>query len=834
PDRLAGDIREIDGLNHYIGMRKLEEAAPRERLAAKSVIAGLTACMVAAALLPWRWPVLLLVPVILFPPLFLADLWWWLRDFGLHLDPKAPFSSSVKPFVPRILGEGKIAQFRTRGALETGFYLCIAAALVSLLFAWLRLRRPRPQPNPPSQGGSVKEKTATVALLGLCLLVSPARSATLVVTPQDAAKALDQALEKAAPGDTIVLRGGVHRGPVLLRKSIRLVGEEGAVLDGGGCGTVVQLEAPGIQLKGLTIRNSGDLLANEDAGVLVAAPGVHVEENRFEDVLFGVYLRQARDSVVRGNRFHGKALPVPRRGDLIRLWYSDGATVEDNRVRGGRDVVLWFSNHLTIRGNTVEGGRYGVHFMYCHDALVTGNRLTDNSVGAFLMYSRGLRLENNWIAENRGPSGYGIGLKDMDDSVTDNNVLAGNRAGLFLEQVRGRFEHNLIAGNDRGIVLFPSARGNRFADNTFVENGEQVVVEGGSGLMTSNTFAGNFWSDYRGGDADGDGFGDSAYRPARLFERLSDRNSSLRLFAGSPSAEALDFAARLLPIFAPQPKFIDPHPRMTPLPSPLATPNRSRPGSWLLAAFAFLAMPVSLVLGLRWPCRRRRENKEKEVFDSFSSSACLPVSLPSRQPAISVSGLTKRFGSVLAVADLSFEVGLGETVALWGPNGAGKTTILKCLLGLIPFEGTARVQGTVCGPRGKAARRLLGYVPQEIRLHPDQTVREAIDFYARLRKAPQTRVGELLAEWQLCDITERPVRHLSGGMKQKLALVIALLSDPPVMLLDEPTSNLDTRTRQELDELLERLKKAGKTLLFCSHRAGEIGRLADRVLILER
>ena len=139
PDRMTGDIHEIDGLNHYIGMRKLEQAAVRERQAAKSVIAGLAACMVVVALLPWRWPVLLLVPVIVFPLLFLGDLWWWLRDSGLNLDPKAPFSSSVKPFVPRMLGEGKIAQFRTHGALGSGFYLCSAAALASLLFTWVKL-----------------------------------------------------------------------------------------------------------------------------------------------------------------------------------------------------------------------------------------------------------------------------------------------------------------------------------------------------------------------------------------------------------------------------------------------------------------------------------------------------------------------------------------------------------------------------------------------------------------------------------------------------------------------------------------------------------------------
>jgi ABC-type multidrug transport system ATPase subunit len=92
----------------------------------------------------------------------------------------------------------------------------------------------------------------------------------------------------------------------------------------------------------------------------------------------------------------------------------------------------------------------------------------------------------------------------------------------------------------------------------------------------------------------------------------------------------------------------------------------------------------------------------------------------------------------------------------------------------------------------------------------------------------------LIDDWGLRDVDRLPVRHLSGGMKQKLSLVVALLSDPPVLLLDEPTSNLDAHARREFAELLERLKATGKTLLFCTHRPSEIWRLADRVIVLER
>jgi ABC-type multidrug transport system ATPase subunit len=113
-------------------------------------------------------------------------------------------------------------------------------------------------------------------------------------------------------------------------------------------------------------------------------------------------------------------------------------------------------------------------------------------------------------------------------------------------------------------------------------------------------------------------------------------------------------------------------------------------------------------------------------------------------------------------------------------------------------------------------------------------VAETVRFYARLRRVDAARAGRLLLDWGLEDVQQRQVRHLSGGMKQKLALVVALLADPPVLLLDEPTSNLDARTRAEFGVLLERLKATGKTMLFCTHRPSEVWKLADRVIVLKR
>ena len=202
--------------------------------------------------------------------------------------------------------------------------------------------------------------------------------------------------------------------------------------------------------------------------------------------------------------------------------------------------------------------------------------------------------------------------------------------------------------------------------------------------------------------------------------------------------------------------------------------------------------------------------------------------------AINVNGLSKRFGRVEALKEVSFSVPQGETVVLWGSNGAGKTTILRCLLGVLAFDGALQVSGFDVSTQGKQVRSHIGYVPQEIRLHQDQSVWETVSFYARLRRIKTDRAKELLREWDLSSAQKQSVNHLSGGMKQKLALIIALLSDPPILFLDESTSHLDLKTRHEFVSQLSKLQKSGKTILLCSHRLSEVCKLADRVIVLEQ
>jgi heme ABC exporter ATP-binding subunit CcmA len=193
--------------------------------------------------------------------------------------------------------------------------------------------------------------------------------------------------------------------------------------------------------------------------------------------------------------------------------------------------------------------------------------------------------------------------------------------------------------------------------------------------------------------------------------------------------------------------------------------------------------------------------------------------------------LTKRYGATKVLDQVSFTIAAGEAVALWGANGAGKTTTLRCLLGVQSFEGKLTVNSMDVKRQGKQVRAAIGYVPQEAAFY-DLTVRETLLFYCRLKKAPLTHIAQVLEQVQLSQHSHKKINNLSGGMKQRLALAAALLGDPPILMLDEPTANLDMQAQRDFSHMIQALNQAGKTIVFSSHRLDEVVTLAQRVLVL--
>jgi len=202
--------------------------------------------------------------------------------------------------------------------------------------------------------------------------------------------------------------------------------------------------------------------------------------------------------------------------------------------------------------------------------------------------------------------------------------------------------------------------------------------------------------------------------------------------------------------------------------------------------------------------------------------------------ALRTEGLTKYYGSVVGVEDLSLEVERGEIYGFLGPNGAGKTTTIRLLLDLLrPTRGRAMVMGIDCHRESLQARRQIGYLPGELPIYPDLTAEGYLAYLASVDGRP-VAAADLAALCRRFDVSDvdlrRRLREQSHGMKQKIGIIQALMARPPIVILDEPTSGLDPLMVQAFREELEELKRGGRTTVFLSsHVLAEVESTCDRV-----
>lgn len=210
----------------------------------------------------------------------------------------------------------------------------------------------------------------------------------------------------------------------------------------------------------------------------------------------------------------------------------------------------------------------------------------------------------------------------------------------------------------------------------------------------------------------------------------------------------------------------------------------------------------------------------------------------SAQPAISIRGITKRYGRLTAVNNLDLEVNQGEILGFLGLNGAGKTTMIRMLLDLLrPTSGSALILSHDCQSDGLQARALTGYLPGELGIYSHLTGREVLEFLAGLSKQTLDKryTQELQERLELPDSDlRRRLREYSTGMKRKLGLLQALHADPPLLILDEPTEGLDPLMQVSFYELLADLKRRGRTIFMSSHVLSEVARVCDRVALLRK
>ena len=384
-------------------------------------------------------------------------------------------------------------------------------------------------------------------LTGLLAGIKNLHAAEIDVIPGKAR--LQAAIDAADDGDTLLLAPGVYTGSINIHRSIRLRGKAGSIVDGEGSGHVIMVSAPGVEVSGLTVRNSGNDLNREDSGIFITERGdqVQIRNNRLEKNLIGIYLKGPdsaliSNNIILGSRFHR----MNDRGNGVYVWNSPGSIVEENDIRYGRDgIFVTTSRNNIFRANRISDLRFAVHYMYTHDSEIENNISTGNHVGYALMFSDRIAARGNL---SQGDKQRGLFFNFANYSVIEGNRVVGAEKCVFIYNANfNRFNHNRFEECQIGIHFTAGSEKNEIYNNAFINNRSQVKYVGTRYIEWSKQGRGNYWSDNIAFDIDKNGIADQIYRPNDLVDQIVWRHPLAKLLLNSPSVQILKWAQSEFP-----------------------------------------------------------------------------------------------------------------------------------------------------------------------------------------------------------------------------------------------------------------------------------------------
>lgn len=394
----------------------------------------------------------------------------------------------------------------------------------------------------------------------LCLLAAAGGGLAGELTVQPG-QSIAAAIARAAPGDVIRVERGHYRERLLIDKPLTLKGIDRPTLNGGLKGDTIRVTAEDVTIEGLIVRNSGDSLIEQNAGIYIR-PGAHRAVVRNCDLsynLFGLWIEKADDVRIENNLITGKRdYRSASRGNGIQLYNTQRARIVGNRISFVRDAIyVDVSHHAVFRGNRLHHSRYGTHYMNSYYNLWEDNEAHHNRGGLALMEVRNQIVRNNraW-----GNSDHGIMLRTIQDSVIEGNVVAGNGRGFFIYDAEyNTLRDNLVMDNTVGVHLWAGSYRNKAEGNDFILNRTQIKYV----ASRDETWPGNYWSNYVGWDRNGDGVGDVSYEANDMVDYLSWRHPMMKLLLASPAVQTLRMVSQQFPLLRAT-SIVDPRPRMAP------------------------------------------------------------------------------------------------------------------------------------------------------------------------------------------------------------------------------------------------------------------------------
>lgn len=394
--------------------------------------------------------------------------------------------------------------------------------------------------------------------------------APVFVGAETAGDRLRHEIDAAAPGSTVRVATGDYDGPFVITKPLHLLAVKGAILRGDGKTNVVSIRAPDVEIAGFIVRGSGRDLSEDLAAIHITGARAVIRENRIFDMLHGVYVRGCNDcriidNVILGDGARGDVIADPvssglktndvasaefcdvvgsqdSRGNGIHLWNSSGHFIARNTISGTRDGIYFsFTRQTRVLENLITHVRYGLHYMYSDENVFERNRFSENAAGAALMFSKKLLLRANHFVSNRSHRAYGLLLQSIDDTRIENNTIAGNTVGLYIENGNHDVIHgNRIAGNYVGLRMSDSTADSQVFENIFTNNIHPLETNGANGAnLWAVAGRGNHWDDAMTIDLDRNGIADLPHREPDLFGQWRRNFPAIGLLSASPGERLL-------------------------------------------------------------------------------------------------------------------------------------------------------------------------------------------------------------------------------------------------------------------------------------------------------
>lgn len=394
----------------------------------------------------------------------------------------------------------------------------------------------------------------TLILIVCCCTALQLYAAVIPVGKQRQYKTVTAAIAAARAGDTVLVDNGIYfEKNLVINKPLYLKGIGYPVLDGEKKYENISVKSSYVTVDGFLLQHTGVSSITDFAAIKIyESRNVTITNNVINDAFFGIYSQYGTSCIIKGNTLTASAKTEQQSGNGIHCWKSDSMQIIANTISGHRDGIYFefVTNSVIWRNISFKNIRYGLHFMFSNNDAYITNVFENNGAGVAVMFSKGVKMFNNYFRENWGDAAYGILLKEISDGVIQGNHFENNTSAIYAEGAsRIEMYKNIFKNNGWAFKIQASCMDVTLEYNNFIGNTFDV---GTNGSLVLNKFNNNYWDKYEGYDINRDGVGDVPYRPVSMYSMIVEKNPPAMILFHSLIVSMMDKSEKVIPSLTPE------------------------------------------------------------------------------------------------------------------------------------------------------------------------------------------------------------------------------------------------------------------------------------------